>query len=92
VLLDSCGKKGIRMDRENDRRNFKNNLPRTPGLGVGAALVWPLIGYLIDLLFDLFPYATVLGSVGGLALYFLLADRRKKYQRLGQSLRLALKR
>lgn len=66
------------MNRENDRRKIKNTFPRTPGLKVAAALVWPIIGYLIDLVFDMIPYVTVLGSVGGLALYFLLADRTEK--------------
>lgn len=66
------------MDKENDRRNFKNTIPRTHGIRVAAALIWPTIGYLIDLVIDLFPYGTVLGSVGGLAIYFLLTDRTKE--------------
>lgn len=66
------------MDREHDRRNFKYTFPRTPGLRVAVAFIWPIIGYLIDLVFDLFPYMTVLGSVGGLGVYILLSDRTKK--------------
>ncbi|GAM14639.1 DUF3939 domain-containing protein [Mesobacillus selenatarsenatis] len=66
------------MDKENDRRNIKNSFPRTPGLSVAAAAVWPIIGYLIDLVFDLIPYVTILGSVGGLALYILFTDRKRE--------------
>jgi hypothetical protein len=66
------------MDRENDRRNFKNTLTRNTGLKVAVVLVWPIIGYLIDIVFDLYPYLTFLGSAGGFALYFLLADRTRE--------------
>ena len=58
-----------------DRRTNKNTFPRTPGIRVAAALIWPIIGYLIDLVFVLFPYGTVLGSIGGIGLYFLLTNR-----------------
>ncbi|MBS8262891.1 DUF3939 domain-containing protein [Mesobacillus boroniphilus] len=61
------------MDTENDRA-----FPGTPGLKAAIALVWPIIGYIIDFVLDLFPYLTVLGSVGGMAIYILLAARTKK--------------
>ncbi|MBT2691916.1 DUF3939 domain-containing protein [Bacillus sp. ISL-55] len=66
------------MVKEKDRRNNKNAFPQTPGSRVAAALIWPIIGYLIDLVLDLFPYGTISGSIGGLALYFLLAERTKE--------------
>lgn len=65
------------MDPENDRSRIKSTLKRKPGLKVAALLVCLIIVYLIDLVFDLFPYVTALGSVGGLTLLILFADSRK---------------
>ena len=66
------------MDTENDRRKGRSSLPGSTGLKIAAALVWAIIGYVIDHRFDLFPSLTILGSLGGLALYILLAARGKK--------------
>ncbi|WLR54018.1 hypothetical protein LC048_16160 [Mesobacillus subterraneus] len=69
------------MDKENARRNIINRLPRTPAIRVASAIVWPFIGFLIDLVLDIFPFVTVLGFVGGSSLYFLLTARSKKTQK-----------
>lgn len=61
------------MQSEKVRRN--SLFSRTSWLRFAAAFGLPSIGYLLDRMLDLFPYLTILGSVGGLALFSLIPPR-----------------
>ncbi|MEW8970758.1 DUF3939 domain-containing protein [Mesobacillus jeotgali] len=65
------------MQSEENRRNIRSLFSESAILRTAAAINWPIIGYLLDLNLDLLPYLTVAGSVGGLALYGLLAARKR---------------
>lgn len=60
------------MQREKDRSKSGSLFPGTAGIKVSAAFVWPIIGCLSDLKFELFPYLTILGSVAGLVQFIIL--------------------
>ncbi|MBT2640990.1 DUF3939 domain-containing protein [Bacillus sp. ISL-41] len=59
------------MQTEKERRSSRRLISET-AIKVTAALVWPIIGCLLDLMFDLFPYLTILGSAAGLAHFIML--------------------
>jgi hypothetical protein len=65
-------------DRINNRRNNRSVFSGTAGIRTAAAIIWPIIGYLLDLKLDILPYLTIVGSVGGLALYVLLDAKKRK--------------
>ena len=66
------------MQTEKDRGNNKSLYSESAILRTAAAIIWPIFGYLLDLKLGLLPYLTVVGSIGGLTLYGLLAARKRK--------------
>jgi hypothetical protein len=59
------------MQTEKERRSSRRLFFET-AIKVTAAFLWPIIGCLLDLTFDLFPYLTILGSAAGLAHFIIL--------------------
>lgn len=59
------------MQTEKERRSSRRLFSET-AIKVTAAFVWPIIGCLLDLMFELFPYLAILGSAAGLAHFIML--------------------
>ncbi|MCM3573422.1 DUF3939 domain-containing protein [Mesobacillus subterraneus] len=59
------------MQREKERGS-SNRLFSETAIKVASAFVWPIIGSLLDVIFDLFPYVTILGSAAGLVQFITL--------------------
>ncbi|MGV2940626.1 DUF3939 domain-containing protein [Mesobacillus sp. LC4] len=66
------------MQAEKERGNNRSLFSESILLRSAAAIIWPIIGYLLDLKLDLLPYLTVVGSVGGVALYVFFAASKRK--------------
>lgn len=64
----------MQTEKDRSRRLFSE----TAGIKVTAAFVWLIIGWLLDLMLDLFPYLTIVGSTAGLVQFMILYARVKE--------------
>ncbi|MBT2640315.1 MULTISPECIES: DUF3939 domain-containing protein [unclassified Bacillus (in: firmicutes)] len=66
------------MQTEKDKSSSRHLFSETAGIKVTTAFVWLIIGWLLDLMFDLFPYLTILSSTAGLVQFIIFYARVKK--------------
>ncbi|WP_226087095.1 DUF3939 domain-containing protein [Mesobacillus sp. S13] len=72
------------MQAEKERGNNRSLFSESILLRSAAAIIWPITGYLLDVKLDLLPYLTVVGSVGGVALYVFFAASKRKLLEAGK--------